>query len=109
VFVMPSLWEGLPMALLEAMAAGKAIIASATAGIPEAITNGCEGLLVPPGDLGALREALRDLLTNPGQRDELAAAAASRSEREFTVKVMADRYLSIYDSVRRRRQTLSIT
>ena len=48
VFVMPSLWEGLPMALLEAMIAGKAIIASATSGIPEAIVDGREGLLFPP-------------------------------------------------------------
>ena len=65
IFVMPSLWEGLPMALLEAMVAGKAILASATAGIPEAIVNEREGILVPPGDLDALVRALRRLLTDP--------------------------------------------
>src|SRR6187397_487005 len=64
VFVMPSLWEGLPMALLEAMVAGTAIIASATAGIPEAIADRREGLLVPPGDLDALTAALRTLLAD---------------------------------------------
>jgi glycosyltransferase involved in cell wall biosynthesis len=53
IFVMPSLFEGLPMALLEAMIAGKAIVASATSGIPEAIESGREGLLVTPGDVGA--------------------------------------------------------
>jgi len=96
MFVMPSLWEGLPMALLEAMVAGKAIIASATAGIPEAITNGQEGILVPPGDLTALTAALRELLTDRARREELGIAASARSEQEFTVKVMADRYLAIY-------------
>jgi glycosyltransferase involved in cell wall biosynthesis len=96
VFVMPSLWEGLPMALLEAMVAGKAIIASATAGIPEAITTGHEGILVPPGEVDALAAALRKLLTDPYRRRELGAAARARAHREFTVQVMADSYLELY-------------
>jgi len=96
VFVMPSLWEGLPMALLEAMVAGNAIIASATAGIPEAITTGREGILVPPGDLEALTAALKILLTDPNRRRELGDAARARADREFTVQVMTDRYLAMY-------------
>jgi glycosyltransferase involved in cell wall biosynthesis len=96
VFVMPSLWEGLPMALLEAMVAGKAIIASATAGIPEAIVSGREGMLVPPGDLDALAAGLRTLLTDPQRRHELGAAAFERAHRDFTLQVMADRYEAIY-------------
>lgn len=96
IFVMPSLWEGLPMALLEAMVAGKAIVASATAGIPEAIVDGREGILVPPGDLDALADGLRALLTDPGRRRELGTAARARAHVEFTVQVMADRYLSMY-------------
>lgn len=99
VFVMPSLWEGLPMAVLEAMIAGKAIVASATAGIPEAIVNGREGILVPPGDLDAFAAGLRTLLTDPVRRRELAAAALARARREFTVQVMADRYLAMYGSL----------
>lgn len=106
VFVMPSLWEGLPMALLEAMVAGKAIIASATAGIPEAITSGREGILVPPGDLSALTIALRELLTDPSRRQELGSAASKRSEQEFTVKVMADSYLAIYNNLLDERRSL---
>ena len=102
VFVMPSLWEGLPMALLEAMVAGKAIVASETAGIPEAIVNGRDGLLVPPGNLDALAEGLRTLLTDPRRRRELAAAASARAHREFTVQVMADRYLAMYRRLERR-------
>jgi glycosyltransferase involved in cell wall biosynthesis len=103
IFVLPSLREGLPMALLEAMVAGKAILASATGGIPEAIVNGREGILVPPGDLDALAAALRTLLTDPVRRREFAAAALARAHREFTVQVMADTYLAMYERLRGRR------
>jgi glycosyltransferase involved in cell wall biosynthesis len=96
IFAMPSLWEGLPMALLEAMVAGKAIIASETAGIPEAIVDGREGILLPPGDLEAFACGLRTLLTDGARRRALAAAARERATREFTVQVMADRYLELY-------------
>jgi glycosyltransferase involved in cell wall biosynthesis len=104
VFVMPSLFEGLPMALLEAMLARKAIIASRTAGIPEAIIDGREGLLVAPSDVGGLAEALRTLLTNPARRAELAEAASLRAEKEFTVSVMADQYERLYMSALMRHQ-----
>jgi glycosyltransferase involved in cell wall biosynthesis len=97
VFVMPSLFEGLPMALLEAMVARKAIVASATAGIPEAIVHGRDGLLVPPGEIDPLADALRIVLTNPARRRALADAASSRAQREFTVQVMADRYEALYE------------
>jgi glycosyltransferase involved in cell wall biosynthesis len=107
VFVMPSLWEGLPMALLEAMVAGKAIVASATAGIPEAIANGHEGLLVPPGDLDALTAGIRTMLTDPCRRRELGAAAFTRAHRDFTVEVMADRYEAMYDQHLARRNSSS--
>lgn len=96
VFVMPSLWEGLPMALLEAMVAGNAIVASETAGIPEAIVNGREGILVPPGDLESLVEALSKVLSDDGLRLRLGAAALARANREFTVEVMTDRYEAMY-------------
>jgi glycosyltransferase involved in cell wall biosynthesis len=96
IFVMPSLFEGLPMALLEAMTAGKAIIASATSGIPEAIVDGRDGLLVTPGDVGSLAQALGSLLTDPARRRALGARAASRALEEFTVQVMAERYETLY-------------
>jgi glycosyltransferase involved in cell wall biosynthesis len=97
VFVMPSLIEGLPMALLEAMSARKPIIASATAGIPEAIVSGREGILVPPGDVRSLSEALIAMLRDRSMRDALAAGARDRADREFSVKVMADRYEALYE------------
>lgn len=96
VFAMPSLREGLPMALLEAMVAGKAIVASATGGIPEAIVNGREGILVPPGDLDALAGGLRTMLTDCTRRGAFATAALARARQEFSVQVMADRYLDLY-------------
>jgi glycosyltransferase involved in cell wall biosynthesis len=106
IFVMPSLKEALPMALLEAMTAGKAIVASATSGIPEAIVDGRDGLLVTPGDIGSLSDALRSLLADPARRDKLGAAAAARARVEFTVQVMAERYETLYAGSFRRRRAL---
>jgi glycosyltransferase involved in cell wall biosynthesis len=96
VFVMPSLWEGLPLALLEAMVSRRAIIASATAGIPEAITSGKEGILVTPGDVDALADALRVMVLQPETRRRFADAAYRRAEENFTVEVMADQYERTY-------------
>ncbi len=113
VFVMPSLWEGLPMALLEAMLGGKAIVASAIAGIPEAIAGGHEGLLVPPADAPALADALLSLLRQPDLRSSMGQAAAERAQRDFTVTVMAGRYEALYakavgERYRRRFPALSV-
>jgi glycosyltransferase involved in cell wall biosynthesis len=96
VFVMPSLWEGLPLAVLEAMVAGKAIVASRTSGIPEAIVDGEHGLLVPPGDPAALAAALRQVLEHGDLRQRLANAAERRGRAEFTIEAMADRYEAVY-------------
>jgi len=103
IFAMPSLWEGLPLALLEAMVAGKAIVASATGGIPEAVVDGREGILVPPGDLDALASGLRTLLTDRVRRGALGVAAVARARQDFTVQVMADRYLELYTRMFERR------
>jgi glycosyltransferase involved in cell wall biosynthesis len=96
VFVMPSLWEGLPLALLEAMVAGRAVIASDTSGIPEAVTNEVEGLLVPPADEEALSRALERVLTDGALCAALGRAAAERGRREFSVGAMTDRYEALY-------------
>jgi glycosyltransferase involved in cell wall biosynthesis len=108
VFVMPSLWEGLPMAVLEAMVARKAIVASAIAGIPEAIVNGREGLLVTPGEVAPLADALREVITDERRRSALGEAAAERADAEFTVAVMADRYEALYAEAYRRRQSTAL-
>lgn len=109
VFVMPSLWEGLPMALLEAMVAGKAIVASATAGIPEAVISGKEGILVPPGEVGPLADALRLVLGDPARSAVMAESALARARTEFTVQVMADKYEALYENAWRKRQPRSLS
>jgi glycosyltransferase involved in cell wall biosynthesis len=96
VFVMPSLWEGLPLALLEAMLAGKAVVASRTSGIPEAVTDGVDGLLTTPGDVAELASALRTVLQDPGRRAALAAAAQQRALTAFTLDAMADGYEAVF-------------
>jgi glycosyltransferase involved in cell wall biosynthesis len=96
VYAMPSYWEGMPLAVLEAMLAGKAIVASRVGGIPEVIRDGETGLLVPAGDAPALAQSLRRLLDDERLRSRLGAAARARGDAEFHVRVMADRYESLY-------------
>jgi glycosyltransferase involved in cell wall biosynthesis len=96
IFVMPSLWEGLPLAVLEAMLAGNPVVASRTSGIPEAVVDGEEGLLVPPGDAAALAHALRRLMESAQLRREMGERAKRHGQREFTVAAMADNYLLLF-------------
>ncbi|WP_258794865.1 glycosyltransferase family 4 protein, partial [Tsukamurella tyrosinosolvens] len=80
VFTLPSYDEGLPMALLEAMGAGLVPISTPIGGIPEAITDGVDGLLVEPGDAPAIAAALTGLVHDRARAAELAEAARRRSE-----------------------------
>jgi glycosyltransferase involved in cell wall biosynthesis len=96
VFAMPSYAEGLPLALLEAMFAGSAIVASGVGGIPEAVGDGAEALLAPPGDPEALRGALARLLSDAPLRRRLGEAARRRAHAEFRIERMADRYEALY-------------
>jgi glycosyltransferase involved in cell wall biosynthesis len=81
VFVLPSLWEGLPLSLVLAMGAGVPVVATNVAGVPEVVEDGRTGLLVPPADAPALGRALARLVTDPalGQRLGPAARAAVRT------------------------------
>ena len=96
VWVMPSLSEGLPLALLEAMSAGKAIAASAVGGIPEVIVSERDGLLVPPRDPPALAAALGRLIASPELRARLGHAAQQRATSQFSVARMTDDYERLY-------------
>lgn len=96
VIVFSSLDEGLPMALLEAMAAGRCIIATNVGGVGEAIRDGREGVLVPPRNPSVLAAALRSVVGDPELRARLGEAARRRCLEEFTARRMADRYASIY-------------
>jgi glycosyltransferase involved in cell wall biosynthesis len=96
VFAMPSLSEGLPLAILEAMAAGTPILASEVGGIPEAVRNEEEGLLVPPGDPEALARELARLLENADMRRELGERAQRRAARISSPEGMAAAYAELY-------------
>jgi len=96
VFVLPSLSEGLPLALIEAMATGLAIVASDVGGIPEVVARGQEALLVPAASPTALAAAIRALLDDPVRRAALGAAAQRRAHRDFSVTSMADAYEALY-------------
>ncbi len=96
VFVLPSLWEGLPLAVLEAMAAGRPVIATEVDGTGEAVTHGETGLLVPPADPAALADAIRTILCDSQLAQRLAAAGQSRAWRDFSVETMVGRITDIY-------------
>lgn len=81
IFLLPSTSEGLPVALLEAMAHGRAVVASRAGGIPEVVTHDEDGVLVPPGDPARLAEAVRALAGDPARRAALGRAARARAER----------------------------
>src|SRR5204862_3171720 len=83
IFVLPSLSEGLPLALLEAMFAGRPIVASEVGEVGTALAGGEVGALVPPADAAALAVALDDLITHPDRARALGAAAATRAATEY--------------------------
>lgn len=95
LFVFPSRHEGMPNAVLEAMACGLPVIASRIAGSEELVIPGETGLLVPPQDTGALRGALQILLTAPENRKQMGAAARQRVETHYTWEQVARHYLSL--------------
>lgn len=80
ILLLPSYDEGLPMAILEAMAHGVVPLTTPVGGIPEAVTDGVDGVLVPPGDRQALAAALHRLTTDDASRLKLAASARQRAE-----------------------------
>jgi glycosyltransferase involved in cell wall biosynthesis len=78
VFVLASHWEGLGVAVMEALALGLPVVATAVGGVPEVVEHGCEGLLVPPGRPSEMAAALLAVLTDHELRRTMAAAAARR-------------------------------
>jgi glycosyltransferase involved in cell wall biosynthesis len=101
VCALPSTTEGLPIVLLEAMAAGVPVVATPVGGVPELVSDGETGLLVPPGDAEALAAAIGRLLAEPETARRLAANARARVEERFSERVMGERVLAVYEDLRR--------
>jgi glycosyltransferase involved in cell wall biosynthesis len=99
VFALPSLYEGTSLAVLEAMAAGRAVVSSSIGGTDELIEDGVSGLLVAPGDATALGGAIERLLGDPELRASMAARARERARAEFTRQEMAKRVERVYTDV----------
>jgi glycosyltransferase involved in cell wall biosynthesis len=99
IFVLPSLNEGLPMTILEAMAASRPVIATRVGAIPKVIKDGDTGLLVDPGDVDVLRNALSRLLTDSDLGRRLGSAGHEWVSRNYTSEAMALKYRQMYDEV----------
>ncbi len=100
VLVLPSTAEGQPMAVLEAMAHGLCVVASAVGGIPDLIDGDC-GVLVPPSDEDALVAALQDVLTDPTRRSRLGAHALGRVRQRFDVDLTWRDIDALYEELAR--------
>jgi glycosyltransferase involved in cell wall biosynthesis len=96
VFALPSSSEGLPVALLEAMAAGLAAVVTAVGAMPQVVENGRSGLVVPPRDAQALARALESLRRSADARGSLGRAAVDRVRETYGARRMARQYEAIY-------------
>lgn len=96
VLVLPSAWEALPLAVLEAMSYGLPVVATRVGGVPEAVDDGVTGRLVAPGDAQALAGALAEVLGDPDVRRRWGAAGRSAFEERFRVDPMIDAVAELY-------------
>jgi len=99
LFVLPSLYEGLPVSVLEAMASGRPVIATRIGGTDEAVEDDVNGLLVPPADPIALASAIRRLLADRSLAQRLSARARDRVRREFSSETVAAHTAAIYEEL----------
>jgi glycosyltransferase involved in cell wall biosynthesis len=99
LLVLPSLFEGLPLAVLEAMAAGKPVVATAVGGTDEAVVHGETGLLVPAADSAALAAGIRAILGDRAMAQRLGEAGRARVHREFSAARMTAEVAGVYESL----------
>ena len=99
LYVHPALMEGFGIAVLEAMAMRKPVVATTTGGLPEIVQDGETGILVPPGDAGALAGAVSSLLQDPARRRQWGEAGRARVAAHFAVEAMMDGLTSGYKTV----------
>ncbi len=99
VFVLPSLTEGLPLVLLEAMAAKKPIIATKVGSVPKVVINNESGILIKPGDVDELSNAVLDILNDENKANLIGKNAHNRIAHEFSSHKMAEQYINIYENM----------
>ena len=104
VSVLPSHVEGMPMAVLEGLAHGHAVVATPVGEVPDLVEDGVTGLLVPVGDAGALAAALARVVADAGLRHRLGAAGRARAAERFDVRDYAPRLAALYERVLARRR-----
>lgn len=102
LLVLPSLTEGIPAVLLEAMAFGVPVVATGVGGVPEMIEDGISGILVPPKNPEALAEAIIKIYKNPELASKMAKSARTRFEKSFTAEMMARQYEKVYEELLRK-------
>jgi len=108
IFVLPSLNEGLPMTVLEAMAAAKPVVATRVGAIPNVIRDGETGLLVNPKDVSGLRDAIARLLTDPDLCRRMGTQAQEWVSRQYTSDAMALQYRAMYEEVLGKKKLLVV-
>lgn len=96
-FVLPSLWEGLSMALMEAMASGLPVIATNVSGSRQAVIDGVTGLLVPPGDSDALAQAIEQLLADTAAAKRMGQAGRTRIEESYSAQAQARHLIELFE------------
>jgi glycosyltransferase involved in cell wall biosynthesis len=99
IYVLPSLWEGLPIGLLEAMAMGKAVIGTRVDGTREVLRDGENGLVVEPGNVGALAAAILRLVEDRRLRESMGACAVETVRERFNAAVMTKEIENIYKKI----------
>lgn len=107
IFVLTSLWEGLPIAVLEAMASAKPVVATDTGGIREIVSENETGFLVRPGDMNSMAEKLKLLLSDAKLREEIGRNARNSLGSAFSLEVMAGQTQDLYGSLTRSREKTS--
>jgi glycosyltransferase involved in cell wall biosynthesis len=109
IFVLVSDFEAVPMAILEAMAVGLPVVATSVGGIPDLITDGEAGLLVPPRDPAAIAASLAMLAGDPALRASLGSAAAERHRRRWTAEKMIEGYANVLWELRAERSAGAVS
>jgi glycosyltransferase involved in cell wall biosynthesis len=97
IFVLPSLYEGFGIAILEAMAAGKPVVATTVGGIPEFVVSGQSGVLVPPGDAPALAKAIKQLLDEPEKACAMGRQGQAHVQKHYSIESVVRQHEQLYE------------